>query len=162
MKINKKKIGISLLCGTLILGSAFGVAAATEYSNVRSHGLLKINSGDIIIDGDAIGYWIDVNNYTITNNTASIIIKDKNIKTDSIIDIYYGNNGLDKISNAEPYYEQADGSVTIKFRKPQKLDSDNLVIQSIHITNPVNTAIEGGNVSQTSTTGNNSTSTPTP
>lgn len=141
---NRKRILTIALTGAIILGSSFGVAAATN--NFRSHGLLRINNDEIIVDADAIGYWIEdasalrCDKYDAGNNVnPTIIIRDRDIESDSLVDIYYSNDCITAVANAEPKYEQTDGQITITFVRPVKLTSD-VSIDSVHVTNPVNTA----------------------
>lgn len=141
---NKKRILTIALAGMMALGTSFGVAAASN--NFRSHGLFRMNNDDIIIDADAIGYWIKdtsslkCSKYNAGSNTnPTITINDTDIKSDSLVDIYYSNGCVTAVANAEPEYAQTDGQVKVTFNRPEKLTSD-VTIDSVHITNPVNTS----------------------
>ncbi len=164
MKIfNSKKMMIAVLCGTLVLGSAIGVSAAGAFADARSHGLFSVNEGAIILDGDAIGYWIKPNatipklydassgKYTSAGQNFTITIKDDQIKEDSMVELFYNNvvvetkssgkkvTSIDTIASAEPIYEQGNGYIKVSFRKPQKIKYAGIKIESLHVTNPVNT-----------------------
>lgn len=144
LKEKIKKIVLTGLAITLVAGSAIGVSAAAS-QHLRSKGVWNYKN-EVIIDGDAVGFWLTGDKIIPAEagiSDAYEIANDIDINEDSIITVFYSNDTKDLVGKAGAEYSQDGHSVKVKFKsKPlQEGSSTNHVeikIDAIHIVNPIN------------------------
>lgn len=137
-------IGLALIL-TLTLGTGIGVTAAASLGiRSESKGVIKYNDS-IVIDGNSIGTWVkNDNGVGKWKDSKTYIITDKNIKSDSIVDLYYAESGKDAVSKANVTYDQESTEHTIICTFKKDIDSatqSNIKVTAMHIINPENITV---------------------
>ena len=132
----KKKglIGLALILA-LTLGTGIGAYAASKTWTHESKGVITYND-DIVIDGNAIGFWVKdsagIGSFDSTHKIYTIT--DNRLTADSIVDVYYSEEGKDAVSKANVAYSQETGKTICTFKKV--MDPQKVKIIAMHVINP--------------------------
>ena len=122
----KKKglIGLALILA-LTLGTGIGAYAASKTWTHESKGVITY-IGFWVKDSAGIGSFDSTHKiYTITDNR---------LTTDSIVDVYYSEEGKDAVSKANVAYSQETGKTICTFKKV--MDPQKVKIIAMHVINP--------------------------